>query len=359
MSKNSPELIKLRNLSTEELYNLYWNKKYSFVKISKLFGVSSGTVMNIFKSRGIKKRTCMEYKNTSGLLRLKGLSNLELFDLYWNKKYSFEQIAKMFKISPTAVRNIYAKQKIKSRTNAESQTAFNSHRGKELSYMQEQLIYGSLLGDACLFHEFFLSNKTGKRLESFKIAFYHSNKFKEYLLHKRDIIGLSAKTKKLYKLTYRVSGMGSLMVGFSYCHSPTLEKVAKICLDSNYKKRLTPEWVEKIDWPALAFWYQDDGCLALSKRGKKVFKSISFHTESFNSYELILLQELLLKFGLDTKIGCNNGIKSQPIILAHKQNQIKTFFDGIRPYVTSCELYKLRDSGLFREKKTENVSNSM
>jgi hypothetical protein len=359
MSKNSPELIKLRNLSTEELHNLYWNKKYSFVKISNLFGVSPGTVMNIFKSRGIKKRTCMEYKNTSGLLRLKGLSNPELFDLYWNKKYSFEQIAKMFKISSTAVRNIYAKQEIKSRTNAESQTAVNFHRGKELSFMQEQLIYGSLLGDACLFHEFFLSNKTGKRLESFKIAFYHSNKFKEYLLHKRDIIGLSAKTKKPYKLTYRVSGMGSLMVGFSYCHSPTLEKVAKICLDSNYKKRLTPEWVEKIDWPALAFWHQDDGCLALSKRGKKVFKSISFHTESFNSYELILLQELLLKFGLDTKIGYNNGIKSQPIILAHKQAQIKAFFDGIRPYITPCELYKLRDSGLFREKKTENVSNSM
>lgn len=349
MSKNSPELIKLRNLSTEDLYDLYWNKKYSFEKISNLFGVSPGAVMNVCKSRGIKRRTCMEYKDTPGLLKLKSFSDPELCNLYWSKKYSFEQIAEMFKISPTAVKNIYAKQEIKSRTNAESQTAVNMHREKALSFLQEQLIYGSLLGDACLSHEFYHSNKTRKLLESYKICFYHSCKFKDYVLHKRAILGTGSKTKKLYKLNYRKSGMGSLMVGFSFCHTPTLKKIAKLCLNSEYKKSISQEWLDKIDWPAVAFWYQDDGSLSLNRKTGQ--RKLVFHTESFKRGEIIRLQKLLLKFGLTTTLGINNDNPHQHIILAHRKEEVNVFIKNIESYIIPCMKYKIRSTGLFRERK--------
>jgi hypothetical protein len=287
-------------------------------------------------------------KNSPGLIKLRNTPAVVLFDLYWNKGYSHEQIARKFKVSSTAVKNLYSKHKIKSRTNAESQMAINIHRGKKLSFLQEQLIYGSLLGDACLSHQFFHSNKTGKLLESYKLCFYHSNKFKDYVLHKRVILGKGSKTKKLYKLNYRVSGLGSLMVGFSFCHSPTLKEVAKQCLDTNYKKSITTEWLEKIDWPGITYWYQDDGSLQLNKKGHR---TLSFHTESYKKKEIVLLQKLLLKFGLTTTLGINNKNSAQQVILAHRKKEINKFIENIKPYVIPCMLYKIRTSGLFREKK--------
>lgn len=288
-------------------------------------------------------------KNSPELLKLRSTSAEELYYLYWNKKYSHEQIARIYKVSPTAVKNLYLKNNIKSRTNAESQSAINEHRKINLSFLQEQLIYGSLLGDACLSHEFYKSNKTGKILESLKIAFYHSNKFKEYVLHKRSIIGIGSKTKKLYKLTYRMSGMGSLMVGFSFCHTPTLKEIAKKCLDSNFNKKISNEWLQKIDWPAIAYWYQDDGCLRLDrKKGKRV---LAFHTESFSLNEVKKLQELLLKFGLFTTLSFNNGNRNQHIIVAGRQKQINLFFENIKPYIQPCMKYKIRSKGLFRKRK--------
>lgn len=357
MSKNSPELINLRKLLTEELYELYWNKKCSFKKISDLFGVSPGAVINIYKKHGIKRRTCMEYKDTPGLLKLKNLSDSDLFNLYWNEKYSFKQIAKKFEISPTAVKNIYLDRGIKSRTNAESQTVTNEHRELKLSFIQEQLIYGSLLGDACLSHEFFHSNKTGRLLECYKIGFYHSCKFMDYVLYKRGILGIGSKTKKVYKLSYRKSGMGSLMVGFSFCHTPTLRKIAELCLNSRYKKTVSQGWLSKIDWPAVAFWYQDDGSLNLNR--KTGARTLSFHTESFRKEEIVLLQKLLLKFGLTTKVGFNiNGNPDQHIIHAHRKKEVNKFIENIKLYLIPCMGYKIRSEGLFRKRKI-NAENSV
>jgi hypothetical protein len=213
-----------------------------------------------------------------------------------------------------------------------------------------------MLGDACLSHEYFKSNKTGKILESYKLCFYHSNKFKNYVLHKRSILGTGSKTKKLYKLSYRKSGYGSLMVGFSFCHTPLLKKIAKNCLDNNFNKKLTNEWLNKIDWPALAYWYQDDGSLRLNKNNNQ--RSLVFHTESFSKSDVMNLQTLLKKYGLTTTLGYNNNNFKQRIIVVNRKKEIEKFIENIRPYIISCLAYKIRSrgpSGLIRGKNVNNM----
>jgi predicted DNA-binding protein YlxM (UPF0122 family) len=292
-------------------------------------------------------------KNSPELQKIRNLNKGYIENMYFNKGLSQTQIANKFNISRVAVQNIFKKKEIKARTNAESQTFINHHREIKLNFIQEQLIYGSLLGDACLNHEFFYSNKTGKLLESYKICFYHSCKFKNYVLHKRSILGIGSKTKKIYKLNYRRSDMGSLMVGFSFCHTPTLKKIAKLCLNSDYKKSISQDWLNKIDWPGIAFWYQDDGSLSLDRKNGR--RTLAFHTESFKKEEIILLRNLLFKFGLSTTLGSNNKNSNQQIILANKKEEVNKFIKNIEPYILSCMKYKIRTAGLFRGKKCSKL----
>ncbi len=290
-------------------------------------------------------------KNSSELQKIRTLTTPELSNLYWKQQLSHIQIADIYKISPTAVRNLLLSRNIKSRTNAESQTAINHSREKVFNYSQMQLILGSLLGDACLNREVYLSNKTGKELISYKLCFYHSNKFIDYVLHK-TLIGLSSKTKKTYKLNYRISGFGSLMVGFCYCHTPTLRKISPIFLNNKHKKRISDTWLEKINWPALAYWYQDDGSLQLNKDGRR---TLAFHTENFKEGEVNSLRDLLREHGLNTTIGKNNGDKEQRVILAHRKKEVSKFLEKIRPFIIPCMRYKLRSEGITRYKKEKGI----
>ena len=64
-------------------------------------------------------------KNSKELQRVRALPVSKLSELYWNQKLSHTQIADMFKVSPTAIRNLFKCHKIKSRTNGESKKRNN------------------------------------------------------------------------------------------------------------------------------------------------------------------------------------------------------------------------------------------
>lgn len=282
-------------------------------------------------------------KNSLELENIRNQETSELLDLYWEQGLSHTQIADTFKVSPTAVRNLFQSRDIKSRTNAQSQTAINKHRFKKLNYLQEQLVYGSLLGDACLNYEKIFSNKTGHPIDVYKISFYHSEKFIEYVYHKREVIGKGVKTKKEYKLSKRVSGLGSLMIGFSFCHTPTLKKVALLCHDKNHKKRISEKWLKKIRWPGLAYWYQDDGSVRIT--GK--YRTLCFSTDSFSLDEIGMLKNLLRNFGFNPTHSSTSK-KNQFIITLNRKDEIKKFIKGIKPFLLPCMEYKIRKKGLYR-----------
>lgn len=82
-------------------------------------------------------------KNSPELIRLRSLTNDELLDFYWEQRLSHAQIAEKFDTNRAVVQRLLQKRGITARTNAESQSAINEWRSPNLTSQQEQLIYGS------------------------------------------------------------------------------------------------------------------------------------------------------------------------------------------------------------------------
>lgn len=265
----------------------------------------------------------------------------QLLELYFGQNLSHVQIAEQLGSSSSSVRRAFQKYNIKSRTNAESQTSINITRTPNLSNEQKQLIYGSLLGDACLSRSVMESNKTGKEIEIYKLFFYHTEKYIGYIEHKADLLGIGIKTKKRCKLSTRISGHGSIMKGFAFSHTPTLKEIAKDCLDENYKKKLSTKWLGQIDIQGLAYWFMDDGSLRLDRSSRMA--SIIFYTQSFTMAENQLLKNLLESFGFRSRIDKDpNGDENRRILVIGHQKDVMDFLRKTERFVVPCMDYKNR-----------------
>ena len=202
---------------------------------------------------------------------------------------------------------------------------FNNH--------QEQLILGSMLGDANLHRWTMISNKKSKnKLNGYKLTFAHSVKQIDYLTHKRSIIGGS-------KIGQRISGFGAIIKHFSFCNSASMGPYVRLCLNEDNQKLISQEWLDKLDWCGIAYWYMDDGSLIITKNRPQ----IQFHTESFNTDERELLRTMLRnRFGLETSLRqCNDDINQQKIVSKYK-HQVAPFLNHLSVYIIPSMRYKIR-----------------
>lgn len=133
-----PREIKRPN--KEILTKLYWDKRQSLSQIAKVYDLSSGYVLQIFKQYGIKRRTRSEAQIVHQGERLPDKETL--YDLYWNKGLSLRKIAKRYKLRYASVQLRFIKYKIKRRDYAVYVNLTSSH---ELSYC-----LGVILGDGCV-----------------------------------------------------------------------------------------------------------------------------------------------------------------------------------------------------------------
>lgn len=289
-------------------------------EIGLRFNMPQASVSRFMRNNGVQTRK--PYKSWS---------RYRVCQLY-KSGMSQNEIAIKLGVSRAAVYRAMKARGVNPRTNAEASSLMNKRRFPGFNWLQEQLVYGSLLGDACLCRSVMKSNKTGRRLEIFKLLFSHSKKQLAYLKHKRSIIGGSA-------IGTRQSGLGSTIYHFAFSHTPTLRQVASVCHDRSHKKKVSDTWLSKIDWPALAFWYQDDGFFIFS-HGRPL---LTFCTNSFSYAELTKLQSLLLRFGLDTRrVKTTNGRPRARMLSSRHASQALIFLRRIKPYVVPCMEYKIR-----------------
>lgn len=246
---------------------------------------------------------------------------------------STEQIAKHLHVSRAQIYRLMKKHKIRPRTYAQASSFMNDQRTIKFNQHQEQLVYGSMLGDACLHRSVMKSNKTKNRYAIYKLAFTHCKKQLPYLKYKQSIIGGC-------KIGTKISGHGSIVHHFTFSHTPTLKKVAAICHNKRHKKYVTQKWLDKVDWEGIAYWFQDDGCLMIPKNRRPV---IIFYTNSYSRIEVKLLQRWLLqKTGLRTCLKKVCGGKEARAIVAHRQKEIRKFLYRIKRWVVPCLRYKVR-----------------
>jgi len=303
---------------------LYCDEFKTMKQVAKILGITQTNVINIMDYYEIPKR---KYTN-----RCSSLNHGLICEKYVEEKMSTEILSKIFDCSQKTINNILTKNKVKIRSYAEASSIMNDRRTIDFSDEQKQFILGSMLGDACLNRQVMKSNKTGKPLEIYRLIFAHSIKQLDYLKHKKSIIGGS-------KIGERISHCGATIKHFAFCHTPSLRPIAKICHDQNHKKQVTKQWLDQLDWRAIAYWYMDDGTL-ITSNNRPIIK---FHTNSFSTKELKLLMEFLADYGLQTrKEKTPNPNPDERILASRHKKEALVFLEKIRPYIIPSMEYKIR-----------------
>jgi len=246
--------------------------------------------------------------------------------LLYENGYSQSKLSEYFKCSHTVIENRMKEYNIERRSYAKASSIRN--KTIKLNESQEQLIIGSLLGDACLVEANYISNKKSKsKLKTYRLLFAHSEKQIEYLKHKKNILGGS-------KIGTRKSGHGATIKHFAFCSKPTLEPFAKICLRDN-KKSVTKEWLSQLKPEGLAYWFMDDG---YTIKRSRTSHGAYLCTDSFNEEEIKLIQDCLIRMGLETKVS---HTKTGPRVRFPSTDITNLLFDIIKPWVIKSMEYKL------------------
>ncbi len=254
--------------------------------------------------------------------------------MYIDQGMSRSMIAAQFGVSDCAVYLLFSKLGIKFRSIHKANKLRYSRKEMHLTEQQEQLIYGSLLGDACLFRQKKVSS-AGRVHFTYKLLFAHGRNQLPYLRHKHSVLSCS-------KIGQRPEGsnLGLPVFQTAFSNSKLLKDVARVCHDRGHKKRVSAAWVSRVNVQGVAYWYQDDGCL--SKTGVDRWR-LTFHTNSFSKRELALLAGKLATFGLGVIISrASYKVTNQFVLTCYNVHQIKQFLQQLAPYVVPCLQYKLR-----------------
>lgn len=200
-------------------------------------------------------------------------------------------------------------------------TRYFSQEKHELSELQKQFIYGSLLGD--------MSIGMNKRSKNARISLIHCQKQEELFMKKVELLGEFMGNYKLYEgtLDKRTGKKYPTFKGNSKAH----EEFTKIyhLFYPEGKKIITKEILDNITHPiALAYWFMDDG----NSKG-------TIATNGFIEQEVDLLVNWLNFFW---KIDCSKQKQLNNFVIHIKSDSRKQFEELIKPYMVESMYYKLK-----------------
>lgn len=202
---------------------------------------------------------------------------------------------------------------------------------QELNKETEQILLGSVLGDACI-RIGWTSKKSGKEMIYFDEN--HCIKQKDYLYWKADKLGLKVK---------KYSGKAGKIYSSKL---PYLKEYYYLFHKDNKKKIITKEILNKLEPLSLAVWYCDDGCYNYKS------STCVISTETFDYNEHILMEDW---FKERWNLDCGIHRKLKNYYIAFNVKSTPKFINLIKGYVPKCMEYKL---GFDEEKKRFKRDNS-
>lgn len=195
------------------------------------------------------------------------------------------------------------------------------HYVNRISHELKMMILGSLLGDA---------NLSGHNTY-WTVRFGQCEKQKEYFEYKKYIAN-----GYICNEGSSVSGYGSLMHNFQLSSNVWLNTYAIDHLVGNDNRlELRESWLNELDPIALAFWYMDDGHIN-NRDSDSLRESVELATNAYSLDECKLLQKMLMRFNIESKIHPNEGNS-----MTMDVDNSEKFFSLIAPYIPQCMKYKL------------------
>ena len=313
---------KKHGLTKEVLEELYAKKYMSDGEIAKIYGLSDAAVSYFRRKFGIRTFTAEEKIACKammlGLKDITTLNNDELNELY--KRYGQRQLAKMYGCS-----RILIKRKLKEAniSSLDKDDRIHINLPDKLTDMQNQLIYGSLLGDG---HVRMSENGMTARYSE-----CHSEKQKGYLEWKRDLLHPFSMDMRRHD---KVLEDGRLCKGFCFRSHYHREFVQfRNLFYVNDIKVLPNDFEQKLDPLILAVWYMDDGSLDVSFIAPNGKYSIASGFP-FSDVEKMAMA-MNRKFDLD--VECKEYDDINKLVINNKDK----FFNMIKDYVQPCVYYKI------------------
>jgi hypothetical protein len=262
--------------------------------------------------------------NTKGLNALRNTAPDIMANMFQRK--SVTDIALTFGVSVTAARSHLESLGLRRSLSEANRVRYR----KAVTYLtvdQEQVVYGSLLGDACLYRQ-------DKRTHfTLKVGFAHGADQLPYLRFKRIVMGGSRISRRP-----EGSNWGKPVYQFSYSNTQGLLPVESVVVKHG-RKAVGSEWLAKLSWFGLAIWYQDDASL-IFQNGKP--SCIRWYTNSFTRPEVDLLCDMLRTRGLKSISVAHGNTPSEPVITVYRRSDICEFVHNLQPFSIPCLHYKFK-----------------
>lgn len=196
---------------------------------------------------------------------------------------------------------------------------------KELTSEEEEILIGTLLGDACLF----VPKNTNSAPQG---SIRHSLKQKEYCLWKykklERLSGVNYEYSILNKQTEKTYQGICVLIK---CHEVLQPIYDMFYCGENNKKRITEQIMNKLTPLGLAVWFMDDG----SKCGNSYKLCTNGFTEEDVRKAILILKE---RFNLDCNVHFD---KKKPIIYIRAKST-KIFNSLVEKYIHPELTYKLQ-----------------
>lgn len=296
MTKNRKKV----NISIDD-FKKHWENGLSDIELAEIFNCACSTLSKFRRNLGLKANTKRHGKAT--LIDREILTKLVL------DGFSNSEIAKKLKVTPLSIKNA------KKRFGLEN-TDERINEKIILTHQQEEVLFGTLLGDAYA------------QIQSKHccITIQHSKKQKEYLDYILSYFENIPKTINEYsREDVRTNKV------YEVC---SVRFHANECFDSfrmmfyNDKKHIPLDKLEEYYTPlAMAIHYMDDGW---NEGHAAIFATCSFTKEELQIFRKFLFN----KYDLETTISSDNRIR---IRACSYDNFIKL----IKPYIPTCMNYKI------------------
>lgn len=250
---------------------------------------------------------------------------------YIENKLNQNEIAEKYNISQQTVSRYFKKYDIECRPK-------HSLPDEILTELEEQFIFGKLLGDGSVYK--------GQKSVNCRLGFAHGIKQKEYCEYCYEFIKRWCKNPPVYREQKRNPKIYSTPILKKYVlesiSHPEFSRLRRYFYEHG-TKIVNNDILSNITPLGLAIWYQDDGSLEIDRRTNNI-NGMKLHTLQF-SYTCVKNICSWLEKTYNIYSNPNKSQKSKNGDMMYciriSKRSIKDFSDLIRPYVHSSMTYKI------------------